>query len=359
VDTNTGRIVLPAVTTEANDFLSTFRQGEIIDIDSLGIHTLDREENQAHAVGFRARLWNLGRWLGLNGRTTDDTASREDLSRIPTPLGAVVLSQTCDIVQSDRLTVQLAPVVRLEGERANQAGSGRRPQYVAIPNANDGLFADLERICTMHKNDIVGMMHRPGVNTPLEGRKLAQAIGRRFTRFPFPDNLHPWLRPLEEVLQKKASKTASPEGRVLEHVIEIRIEAEGKWETPEPYNLTVIVVVEQGTLPYGLGDQVPEQSSTLSTWLRTDGGDLRRPAADIASRIEGTTTSPADKYYLWLALAEAWAEKCKPHAGASAEELAAVSSLEGEVVSADELTMDRWWGSEALDLDHLSPPRPL
>jgi hypothetical protein len=30
-----------------------------------------------------------------------------------------------------------------------------------------------------------------------------------------------------------------------------------------------------------------------------------------------------------------------------------VDSIEGEIVSAEDLTMDRWWGSEALDLDHL------
>lgn len=337
---------MPPVTEEATAALADYSQGEIVGLGSLPVI---RPWPPADPIP-------LTFWKRLKGVLRPSRASNAPSGQ-SAPYGSVVLSQTCDIVQSDRLTVQLAPLVPLTGQRANEARTGRRPRYVPLPNADDGLFIDLENITTVHKNDLVGLVHRPGINVPGEGRKLAQAVGRRFTRFAFPDDLHPWLRPLEELLQKKAARPTSPEGMALTSVIEIRIEAKGGWEDPPPYVLTVIVIVEQGTLPYG-SEEYPEPSENLLKWLRGNDGKLLRMASQIATRLnESKDTS--EKYHLWLALGEAWAAQCRPGPDESESVLAAVDSIDGEVVSADDLTMDRWWGSEALDLDHLSPPRPI
>jgi len=138
----------------------------------------------------------------------------------------------------------------------------------------------------------------------------------------------------------------------------LRIEAKGKWEDPPPYILTVLIVVEQGVLPYGRhDDEVPEEPARLTALLRDDERLLKITAGQIAEELITAKSAP-ERYYLWLALGEAWAAQCSLKPGESESVRTAVDSIDGEVVSADDLTMDRWWGSEALDLDHLSAPRP-
>lgn len=344
-----GGSVLAPVSAPAIDALASYGQGEIIETTSLSVQALSNQTIEPQNLLTRVRI-NLGRRLLGEGTQTGNR------TLIPTPHGSVVLSQQCDIVQSDRLTVQVAPIVQLTGSIAAEAKIRRRPRFIPLPSAGEDLFVDLEVISTLHKNELIGLSHRSGVNNLAESRKFAQAIGRRFTRFPFPDELHPWLRPLEEVLQSKAAKPLTPEGRALSSVEEIRIEADNGWENPPPYDLTILVIVEPGTLPYPVGEDPPDQPDALSKWLRNNDGDLKKSAGEIAARMQ--SAPQVENYYLWLALGEAWARRCQPGAGATEAERQAVNSVDGEVVSADEVSIDRIWRSEALDLDHLSSPRP-
>lgn len=346
-----GSVPLRAPVSElAAAALASYQQGEIIDVRYLPIKARITYPAQQKGLLVRLRI-SLGcRLLKLDvGADSSVIAS--------TPLGAAVLSQQCDIVQTDRLTLQVAPIVPLTGDIAAEARINRRPRFVPLPNAGDSLFVDLEVISTLHKNELVDIDHRPGVNNLLEARKFAQAIGRRFTRFPFPDELHTWLRPLEEVLQSKASRPLTPEGMALSSIEEFRIEADNGWDDGPPYNLTILVIVKEGTLAYTDGEDVPSQPEALGRWLRNSGGDLTKSSGQIADRLRQASTT-SERYYLWLALGEAWANRCRPGAGATDAERNAVTSVEGEVASAEDLTIDRWWRSEALDLDHLSAPRP-
>lgn len=340
---------LPPVTAMAHAALVDFRQGEIIRRAASREQAVGRQRSCPNFIGRLAKFFSRFR----AGRRA--VPLKNPLASMP---NGAVLSQTCDIVQQDRRTIQIAPLVPLSGAVANEARIRRRPEYVPVPNATEGLFADLGRITSIHKNELIDIQHETGVSNRDEERKLAQSIGRKFTRFPFPDNLHPWLRPLEKVLQTKADKPTSPEGIILRNVIEIRIEARGKWEDPPPYVLTILFIVDPGTLPYGLDGEDPEIPIPLLNWLREDGGKLKQKPGKIAETLLNSN-SDVEKYYLWLALGEAWAEQCHPGTGESQAVMDEVDSIDGEVVSADDLTMDRWWGSEALDLDHLSAPRPV
>jgi hypothetical protein len=342
---------LPGVTPEAEQALRDYRQGQIVGLGSIAIDT-SSEGSVEEERRLPSRIFSPLKWRSLGSSN-----SRPGQSRFMTPEGVVVLSQTCDIVQVDRRTVQVAPVVGLTGDWAREAASGHRPRYVALPGAGEDKFGDLECIATVHKNDLVDIDNKPGVTSHREERLLAFAIGRRFTRFPFPDELHPWLRPLETVLQEKARRPASPIGQALQRVSEIRIFADGGWSEPAPYNLTVVIIVEEGTLPYARDDDLPPITEALSKWLRRGGAELIRAPGPIAEKLM-TATRPEDKYHLWLALAEAWASQCRPTAEADQSVLDAVDSIDAELVTENELTVDRWWASEALDLDYLSSPRP-
>jgi hypothetical protein len=140
--------------------------------------------------------------------------------RYPAPDGAVMLSQTCDVTLADRLAVQVAPLVRLPEPSASEARGGKRPRYVHVPAVGPTSFADLEIIGTLTKPYLATRTRTPGVVSDDEIRRFGRAIARRFGRFAFPDEVVPWLAPLQDVVASKAVKPASPEGQALAHVVE-------------------------------------------------------------------------------------------------------------------------------------------
>jgi hypothetical protein len=188
-------------------------------------------------------------------------------------------------------------------------------------------------------------------------RNFGRAVGRKFSRFPFPDEVSPWLRPLEELMAKRSGKLNSPEGRLLEQIAELRIEASDDWKGSQ-YSLVLIMIVEPGVLPSFPDDKLPDFPDSERAWLGGDIYDPKRPSSEIAERLEASQ-QPEVRYWLWMALASAWAARCKPKGReATPEVLAAVTGVAGEVVSIDEFPLTRYRKSEQLDLDHLSEPYP-
>jgi len=93
------------------------------------------------------------------------------------------------------------------------------------------------------------------------------------------------FRPLWGVrICSPAPRPTGPMGQVLDKVNEVRILAEEGWGNPAPYNLTILMVVNSDTLPYGKGDDVPSQPRELTEWLRRD-RQLARSASQIASKL--------------------------------------------------------------------------
>ena len=166
----------------------------------------------------------------------------------PSPDGVVILSQTCDVVLPDRLTVVAAPLVRLSGDVLKQATKGGRPRYVAVPAAGADAFVDLDVIETLDKGILVETPVTAEVGVAdADIRRFGQRVARRFGRFPFPDEVVPWLTPLTDVVTGKYGK-ATGEALALEQVVELRVEATGGWTVP-PYALTLVSIVRAGTLP--------------------------------------------------------------------------------------------------------------
>lgn len=268
----------------------------------------------------------------------------------------MLISQTCDVVLPDRLTVQLARRVQLSETAATEARAGRRPRYVHLPAVGEGAFADLEIVCTVAKVLLVGLQRVPGVATDDQTRRFSGAVARRYGRFPFPDEVTPWLRPLETIVSSRSGHPASPEGQALKQVAEFRVEATNGWRTP-PYDLTLLVIVEPWTLPTFPDDELPNRPADLTGWLHRGAGARNRSAAEVADRL-ATATRPDDRYWLWTALGDAWAARCTPKSSDPVSVRQAVSNVVAEVVPADEFPLTRYRRSEQLDLDHLSPPAP-
>ena len=200
--------------------------------------------------------------------------------RVLTPHGAVVMSQTCDVVLEGRQMVQLAKLVQLSGEVAEQATDRRRPRDVAVPAAGEDLFADLDFVTSVHKDHLATLeTPRRGLTTDDHVREYGRDVGRRYSRFPFPDEVVPWLQPLEDLVREKYAKPQSPLGRVLHEIVELRVEAENGWSNGAPYDLKLLMIVKKGVLP--AFDEPPEpprdQQSGWNQHSRTGG--------DVATRL--------------------------------------------------------------------------
>ncbi|MGA7088924.1 MAG: hypothetical protein WB116_11745 [Candidatus Dormiibacterota bacterium] len=228
-------------------------------------------------------------------------------------------------------------------------------------------FADLDVIGTLDKAGLLTRCVKDGIDhtDDRQVRKFGTLVGRRFSRFPFPDEIVPWLSPLADVIDSKASREASGESFAIKDIVEFRIESVSGWQAP-PYNLRLVVIVKGDRIPAETGEDCPAE---LESWLRNQGERVRQTPGDIANRLFGHLTplqqpppTPVEAYYLWDALVEAWAWRCKPKAkyASQPEVMDAVAGreIQGQIVSDREFSLARYRRSEQLDVDYLSPSPP-
>ncbi|MER6313605.1 hypothetical protein ABT237_07520 [Streptomyces sp. NPDC001581] len=280
----------------------------------------------------------------------------------PTPDGVVIISQTCDVVRDTKEYLQVAPLVRLTGNTARQAAKGAMPGYVLVPEAD--AFADLDHVATVSKQHLAMLVPQRGVASTQDLRLFGMRVGRRFSRFAFPDAVSEWLQPLKGLVIDKAGRATSALGRVLDEQVEsLRLECSPSWDEGAPYELTLLVVVKPGLLPVLDEKQpAPSASPNLSRWLWDAEGALLRKPVVIAEKIDTVTpsTSVGDRLWLWECFAESLAATCRPPASAPPEIADAVNGREisAEVATAREVVYERILRSEEIDLEHLSPPLP-
>lgn len=257
------------------------------------------------------------------------------------PGGLAVLTPTCDLYPRpgrDRPFVAVAPLVRLEGEVAEEARLGRRPRYVHLPGAStSNVFADLDRVATIETGVLVSGRRRVGLHTDKERDRFAKAVARKFARFAFPDALAVTLGPWRDRVVRTHGRPRSPEGEVFRHATDLRVSADPSW-TAESITVTVFVIMEPGWLP----ELTPDRELSVA--------DVERLSAattvELASRLIDPSESAAAKTGVVEALQDGWAQMCGPHKE--------ISSVYFELVGADEMTVAEYWGTQSLDLEFLS-----
>lgn len=348
--------MVPGSGVDSTDLaLQSYRQGDVLpDLYSLAVLGVRR----VATLAFREKLAQAGRALRQAvGR--QPLRSPDDQSRWveePTPNGVVIISQTCDVVRSHqtRPTVQVAKLTQLEGDREREAADGRRPRYVAVPNAGAGWYADLEVIGTIDKRVLVGLSRQAGVVDDKQVRDFAAAVGRNFSRFPFPDEVSDQLKLLVDDVRQKYGSATSPLGLVLQRVMQLRLEARPRWDDPDAV-IILIVICNPGVLPTFEDPQ--DLPAGLAQWLQRDSaGIASRSPSGIAVRLLEASPGSVEAWHLWDQLGRVWARRCSQvnprHGTGRAHEFHA------EVLSADEFTIDRMRRSEVVDVDYLSPPTP-
>lgn len=145
--------------------------------------------------------------------------------------GFMVATQTCDIVRScvSRPFVEVVPLVEVDEQALLEIERGRRPQYAYIPGAKSlNLVADLDRVMTVEKAVIARWKRQPGCSTDEEIRILGQALARKRVRFAFPDDFNQLVNKLQKRLIQKHDRQ-SPEGEALRALREIRVRAAPAW----------------------------------------------------------------------------------------------------------------------------------
>lgn len=146
--------------------------------------------------------------------------------------GVVVLSQTCDVVRDcmQRPFVEVAPLVALPEDIVEEVKRLKRPAFAFVPaTANCHLVADLDRPMTIEKAIVAGWNRVPGWSDDHELRDFALALGRKRTRYAFPDDFVRAARLLQRRLVGKHNRQ-TVEGSHLRALREIRIRAAPSWD---------------------------------------------------------------------------------------------------------------------------------
>jgi hypothetical protein len=238
---------------------------------------------------------------------TNDSAdvAREEVDLTESKVkGFAAVTQTCDIVRSciDRPFIEIAPLVEVDEQRLYEIQRGKRPQYAYISGiAEHKLVADLDRVMTVEKAVVAEWQRVPGCQNDRDIRVLRQALARKRIRFAFPDDFTLFANKLQKRMQEKHDKNESLEGKALRALREIRVRAEPSWNAPQVHLMFWFIRHEQQNQCEGIGwDQF------LKQWL-----------------------------------------KLIPEAGR-------FQSVEGSVMSLEDMTAKEYVESDPLDLDHLS-----
>lgn len=267
-----------------------------------------------------------------------------------------LISQTCDIVLAKRPTLTVAPVTELDGQELLQAKKRDNPRFIALPELGNTAFVDLSHIESILKSETESsFLPVDGIDlvSDVARRDFALAVGRWFSRFAFPDEVVPWLRPVLAVIRQKHDRPESALGQLLNRVVEFRVEA-ADW-SERPLDLILHMVVPAGAVPQL---EEPPENPTLIARLRDADGNVRAPTA-IAEILQ-SLTEPEDLVLGWGALAESLGAICYPKDTEMTEQVkGAVRAVTGMLASDDEFSLANVRRSEILDLDYLSAPTPF
>jgi hypothetical protein len=170
-----------------------------------------------------------------------------------------------------------------------------------LPALSDsGLIVDLDRVMTVEKSIVAKWQRTPGYTLDADGRAFAQALARKRVRFAFPDDFTVFAKKLQTRLADKHEKNTD-EGRGLRALREIRVHASPTWDA----------------------DPV-----TLLFWFIRNDRDTDFEGKSWAELLKGLL-------------------RLVPQAGR-------FRSVDGQVVTLEEMTGADYVGSDPLDLDHLS-----
>lgn len=266
----------------------------------------------------------------------------DGVERVETPLGVVVLTQCCDLARGGRGFAHVAKVVELSGATASAARSGRAG-YVPLPELGEAMFGDLSTVGGMAHAAVSAQERQPSVRSE-ERHLFGERVGRRFSRFAYPDAAQPLINWIVGEIRKKASASNSPLSGLWERVDRVRLESSGDWEQT-PLDLTLLVIVRTGELPTLDASRADVSKDREQPGIAT----LSAVGEAISTATPGTTQAGE----LWREFEGIFAQRAMEGAKLAPEIL---GSLVVEVLEEGELSYEQFRRSANLDVDHVSGP---
>lgn len=282
----------------------------------------------------------------------------------PTSAGAVIISQTCDIVQisESKKNLLVAPIVPApDNSLLSNARRGRSPLKLFLegcgPEGEDAV-ADLQYAVSVPKESVEGLTllgRRSTSDHSQAARDLSMAIGRAFSRFAFPDAVQSSLSKFLRKARDKAG-TKGPLGRVLEWVDSLRVSSD-QWDKPGRI-LTIYVIVSAKLLIFP--DDVDPNwtwrsaSATLGVDPKFTERDLNTVSGVLADYCgHAIETSPSTDYTTLLRLWELWVIKLQKELLEPSTD-SEVAEYRVELLSDEDFSYAQWQRTESLDLEDLS-----
>jgi hypothetical protein len=203
-----------------------------------------------------------------------------------------VISQTCEVVATaeEQPFIEVAPVVRLEGNIAGLAGKGWSPRYAPIPALGLDAFVDLDMPSRLEKSVVRGVGRQRGCLTDETARRFAKHVGHKYSRPAFPDDIVASFRDMIDRIKGKVGK-GSDEGRRADLLDDVRVLV-----TPE-FWATKIKLFFYFVLPStedGIVFDPPVWDEQIDEWLQR---------CKLNERVEAVDGMPISKDVM---TAEAW-----------------------------------------------------
>ena len=160
-------------------------------------------------------------------------------------VGLIVISQTCEIVQSSggRHYVAVCPLIEVDEKEIVPTEKGMRPYLAFVENTDENVFADLRRLMSVHKNLLAKWKRTAGFTTASKQIRFAAALERKFGQFAFPDDFNLAIERFRRRVWRRHDKTDSPIGAVYRSISEIRFRALPSWEADER-EISVLAILD-------------------------------------------------------------------------------------------------------------------
>lgn len=264
-----------------------------------------------------------------------------------------IISQTCDVRNSKRKFVSIAPIVSVDKNDQSNIKKGRKPLFIAV-GAESHLAANMERVISVPREQLLGSEKVGETVANASGSdasSLSNRIGRAFSRAALPDEVNIVLGKFSSKLRDKYFKS-SRVAAALDLLIDIRVGC-SNWNEPQR-QLTLYLLLPKELLTsadfidkdwrWG-NDKIGEFDSATK---KLDELDLEQIASLIcdSARIE---TPLGMKYALWESYADHLFDQY-----ISSELNQEVRSVEFEILSSLDFTFDEYLKTESLEFTALS-----
>lgn len=147
-------------------------------------------------------------------------------------VGAVVITQTCDIVNTGagRDVVTLCPLIEADEKLHDVVRSGS-PAFTTLEHPPaEHVVVDLNRMTSVTKEALDGWERKEGFSSEAARRRFAFALERKHGRFAFPNDFVVALGKWRKRVLSTHGKPASETGAIYRSITEMRVVARPDWD---------------------------------------------------------------------------------------------------------------------------------